>query len=73
MIKEFLMKKVLKSKLKDVPPAEQEKIIAMVEKNPEFFNTIAGEIQAKMKQGKDQMAATMEVMREHEAELRRIM
>ena len=70
MIKEFFMEKMVRSKLKGMPEAEQQQIIAMVEKNPEFFAKIAGEVQEKVKQGKDQMAATMEVMREHEAELK---
>jgi hypothetical protein len=65
----FLMKKLIKHKLKDVPADQQELIMAMVEKNPALFTKIAQEIQAKMKEGKDQMAATMEVMRAHQAEL----
>ena len=73
MIKEFLMKKMLKGQLKGVPEAEQERIIAMVEKNPEFFTKIAGEIQEKVKQGKDQMSATMQVMHEHQVELQKLM
>lgn len=72
MIKEFLMKKMLKAKMKDVPEAEQEKMIKLVTKNPELFQKIALEIQAKMKEGKDQMAATMEVMKKHENELKQI-
>ncbi len=69
MLKEFLMKKMLQSKLKDVPQAEQDKIFKMVEKNPELFQKIALEVQEKIKGGKDQMSATMEVMKSHEAEL----
>ena len=58
--------------MKGVPAAEQEKILALVEKNPEFFKKIATEIQQKMNAGKDQMAATFEVMRTHQAELKNI-
>lgn len=65
----FLMKKIIKSKMKDVPADQQEMIMAMVEKNPALFTKIAQEIQEKMKSGKDQMAATMEVMQAHQAEL----
>ncbi|MEK7149974.1 MAG: hypothetical protein AAB736_00010 [Patescibacteria group bacterium] len=64
---------MLKSKMKDLPEAEQDKMIQAIEKNPEFFQNVATEVQAKMKEGKDQMTATMEVMRKHQEELRKIM
>lgn len=73
MLKNFLMKQMIKRQMKGVSEAEQEKILAIVEKNPDFFTKIAAEIQEKMKNGKDQMAASMEVMRLHEKELRDIM
>lgn len=69
MFKNMLMKKLLKSKMKDVPEAQQEMILSAIEKNPEFFQKIGLEIQAKMKEGKDQMTATMEVMQAHQEEL----
>ena len=71
--KNFLMKKLLKSKMKDIPEAEQEKMLGAIEKNPDFFQNIALEIQAKIKEGKDQMTATMEVMHKHQEELKKIM
>ncbi|KKR46479.1 MAG: hypothetical protein UT90_C0011G0003 [Parcubacteria group bacterium GW2011_GWA1_40_21] len=71
--KNFLMKKLLKSKMKDIPEAEQEKMLNAIEKNPDFFQNIASEVQAKMKEGKDQMTATMEVMQKHQDELKKIM
>ncbi|MDO8510466.1 MAG: hypothetical protein Q7S15_02470 [bacterium] len=67
------MKKLLAAKLKDVPPAEQEKILTLIEKHPEFMQKISAEIQQKMKEGKDQMSATFEVMRVHQDELRKLM
>jgi len=72
-IKDFLLRKIIKSKLKDVPEAEQERIIALVEKNPELFQKIAMEAQEKMKGGKDQMAAMMEVMQKYQGELKELM
>jgi hypothetical protein len=69
----FLMKKMLKSQMKGVPESEQEKIIKMVEKDPKFFQQIAAEVQEKMKEGKDQMAATMEVMTKHKDRMQEIM
>ncbi len=67
------MKKMLKQQLKGVPEKEQDRIIEVITKNPEFFKKIGDEIQAKMKGGKNQMAATMEVMREHQAEMQKLM
>ncbi len=69
----MLMKKMLKSKMKDMPEAEQEKMIKLVTENPELFQEIGLEIQAKMKEGKDQMAATMEVMQKYQEEIKKIM
>ena len=73
MFKEFLMKKMIKSKMKDVPEEEQEKMMKLVMENPELFQKIGLEIQEKIKGGKDQMAATMEVMQSHQDELKKIL
>ncbi|MBT3283029.1 hypothetical protein HON59_01955 [bacterium] len=73
MLKNFLMKKMLKRQLKDVPQDQQDKLIGMIEKNPQLFQQIAEEAQAKMKDGKDQMTAMMEVMQNHQEELKKIM
>lgn len=72
MLKEFLMRKMLKSQLKDVPEHEQEKIIKLVSENPALFQKIAAEIQAKMKEGKDQMSASLEVMGRYKDELQKL-
>ena len=73
MIKEFLMKQVIKRQLKGVPEAEVNRVIALVEKNPELFKKIGDEIQAKVKAGRSQMAASMEVMRAHQSELQKVL
>lgn len=73
MFKNFLMKRMLKKQLANVPEAEQDKIINAVQSNPDFFTNIAKEVQEKVKGGKDQMAATMEVMQKHQEELKKIM
>ena len=62
------MKKALQSKLKDVPPEMQEKLLAMIEKNPDFFMKISGEIKETMKTGKSEMDAALEVMKSHQGE-----
>lgn len=67
------MRQMLKRQMKDVPADQQEQIIAMVTKNPELFQKIGLEIQDKMKSGKDQMAATMEVMQKYQDEIKKVM
>lgn len=69
----FLMKQMLKKQMKGVPEAEQEKVFDAIEKNPDFFMDIAKQIEEKMKSGKSQMDASIEVMKTHEAKLREIM
>ena len=71
MFKDFFLKKIIKSQLKGVPDAEVDRIIALVEKNPELFKKIGNEIKAKTKAGRSEMAASMEVMREHQSELQK--
>ena len=36
-LKDMLMRKMIQSKMKDVPPEQQEKLIGMIQKNPDFF------------------------------------
>lgn len=68
-----MMKALLKAKMKgQVPEAEQEKLFAMIEKNPEFFTKVAKEVEVKVKGGKDQMQAVMEVMQNYRGELESI-
>ena len=72
-IKDFFLKQVLKRKLKDVPEAQRDMLMGAMEKSPDFFKKIGDEIQKRVKRGESEMAATMVVMREHQAELQRIM
>ena len=73
VFKSFLLKQALKAKMKDVPEAEREKMLALIEKNPDFFKKIGEEVQKRVKKGQSEMAATMVVMREHQAELQKLM
>jgi len=72
-LKNFVMKKMLKSQMKGVPEDQQDKIIAMIEKNPELFQKIAMEVQEEMKRGKDQMTASIHVMQKYQDQLKDIM
>jgi hypothetical protein len=72
-IKDFFLKQALKHKMKDVPEEQRERLLAVMEKHPDFFKKTGDEIQRKIKGGMSEMAATMVVMREHQAEFQKIM
>ncbi len=69
MLKRFVMKKMLKAQLKGLPESQQEKLIAMIEQNPDLFTNIAKEVKQKTKEGLDQMSATMVVLQKHQKEI----
>ena len=69
IFKNFLLKQAMKSKLKGVPEAEQEKMLGLIEKNPDFFKKIGDEVQKRVKNGQSEMV----VMREHQAELQKLL
>lgn len=71
--KNFIMKTAIKSQMKGVPQAQQDMMMSAIEKDPEFFENIAREIEQKVKEGKSQTAASMEVMRKHQDQLRKLM
>ncbi len=73
MIKEFLMKQMIKRQLKGMPEAEIDRIVDLVGKHPAIFKKIGDEIKVKTKAGRSEQAATMEVMRAHQGELQKIL
>lgn len=73
MFKELLMKKLIQSKLGNIPKEQQDKIVAIVTKNPELFQEIAVKIKSQMDSGKDQMKATMSVMEEYKDQIQKLM
>jgi len=70
MLKEFFIKKMLKSK--GVSEEQIAPLMEMVNKNPALFQKIAEEVQEKLKGGGDQMQTTMQVMQKYQSELRQI-
>jgi len=72
-IKDFMTRKLLERQMKNVPPEQRDMVIKAVQENPELFEKIAKEIQEKTKQGKNQTAASMEVMRKYQGELQQVM
>lgn len=59
--------------MKGMPEAEIDRIVGIVGKNPEIFKKIGDEIKAKVKSGRSEQAAAMEVMRAHQAELQKVL
>ena len=59
----------MKWKMKNVPAAQQEQIMQLVEKDPELFKRIGEEVERRKKGGDSEMKATMEVMKKYRAEL----
>lgn len=71
-IKNFFLRQALKVKMKDVPEAQRNELMALMEANPDFFKKIGDEVKKKVKQGQSETAATMVVMREHQAEFQKL-
>lgn len=59
----------MKWKMKDVPEAQRDMLMGMVEKNPDLFKKIGEEVDRRKKGGESEMKATMEVMKKYRAEL----
>lgn len=69
MIQKFLVRQALKMKMKDMPEAQRDQILALVEKDPELFKKIGEEVDRRVKGGENQMKASMEVMKKYRTEL----
>jgi hypothetical protein len=69
----FITKALIKKQLKGVPEAEVEKLLTIIEKNPEFFKMMAEEVQKKVKAGMSQEEAAKQFANEHGAEMKEIL
>ena len=69
------MKGMLKSKLKEagVPESEIEKLLAVVEENPDFFKNMAEKVQAKVAGGMTQEAAIADMLGSGNEEFKKIL
>ena len=72
-IQNFMMKQVMKHKLKHLPEQQQKVILNMLDRNPDFFKKIGDEVEKRKKSGQGEMEATMQVMREHQSEFQQMM
>jgi chlorite dismutase len=64
---------VVRSKMKGLPKDQQDMMIALVSENPDFFKKIQETVEAKKKQGQNEQMAMMQVMRENQAEIQKLM
>ncbi len=71
--KEKAAEKMLERQLKKLPEDQRQMVMAMIEKNPDFFQNISNEIQEEIKNGKTELAASMKVMRKYQNELQKMM
>ncbi len=73
MFKEFLMKKLLASKLKSLPQAQQDMILALVAKHPKLFEEIAMKIKKRTDAGANETMASITVMKEYAPQIQKLM
>ena len=73
MFGNFFMKMMIQRQLKNLPKDAQDKMMAALDKHPEFFKKIIDDIGAKTKSGMSQMAAIQQVMMANKAELQKIL
>jgi len=72
-VKDAAVNKMLEKQLGSLPPQQKEMVMKAIKANPEFFEKMAKEIETLTKGGKNQMAASMEVMRKYQGDLQKIM
>ncbi len=72
MLKEFFIRKMIQSKLGNLPKEQVDKIVTAISKNPQFFQEIATEIQAEVKKGKKEQEAAIGVMMKHQDKLKEL-
>lgn len=73
MIPNFLMQKMVENQLKSLPPEQREKIVSLINNNPEFFKEMAEDIQQELSSGKDKMAAAIAVAQKNEQRLKELL
>ena len=73
-VKNFAMKKMLESQMKNVPESQKKMIMEMLETDPVLFEKIAKEMQVELKSnGNNQMAAATKVLPKYQKEIMAIM
>lgn len=62
MFNNFIVKALLKKQLKGLPADVQDKVIGLIEKNPQLFMEIGTEVKKRVDAGMSQEQAVREVM-----------
>lgn len=71
MFKKMLLKQMLKPSLGSLPEAEREKLLKMVDNNPDLFFEIAKETKKLVDGGMDKQQAAMQVLMSKQDELKK--
>jgi hypothetical protein len=69
---QFIARKLMERQLKGMPEEQRNLIMAMFEKNPDFFKKMSAEIEEKTKAGKTEQQASLEVMMSHRQEMQKM-
>lgn len=64
---------MVENQLKSLPADKKEKIISLIDNNPDFFKEMAEDIQKELASGKDRMAAAMAVAQKNEQRLKELL
>lgn len=72
MIKEFFLKRMMESQLKNVPQEYRDKAIKAFSDNPDFFNEIAQEVKRLTENGMSQTEAVQKVLLTRQEEVKNI-
>lgn len=70
---DFLLKQYANWKLKDLPAAQRDQMLALVSKDPQLMKKIGEEIERRKKGGESEMKAAMEVLKKYRTELAALM
>ena len=68
-IQNFLVRKYAGWKMKNVPAAQREMMLNLLEKDPKLMKQIGEEIERRKKGGESEMKASVEVLKKHRDEL----
>jgi recombinational DNA repair protein RecR len=72
MLKQFLLKQLIKSQLSKLPKEAQEMIMSIMEKNPDLLMKMAEDIQKAKAEGKSDQDAFLAIGSKYKDELERL-
>ena len=72
-LKDFIFKKAVNRSIKKMPEEQQKIVGSVLEKDPDLFQKIDAEINAKKKQGQNEEMARIVVMKKYQKEIQQQM